>query len=323
LDDPLIWLRAIHFAATTMVTGGVLFHAFIAAPAFRAADGTRVAALVRVRLAMMVWIGLVATVVSGAAWLVLQAERMSEQSLAEVLGQGTVWTVLSETDFGSAWMVRFALAVLLAALLPWLGWSRGTESPGVRAAAVVVSAALIGSLAWAGHGAADSGVEGAVHLAADILHLVAAAAWVGALVPLAVLLRAVRHDKSEAAVALARAAVARFSSLGIASVGTLVVTGAVNTWVLAGSVAALLDTDYGRLLLAKVALFLVMLSFGAINRLWLTPRLDHAPKGAGVPPAIRHIERNSLIEAALGAVIIAMVGLLGTLPPGLQDQAIN
>jgi putative copper resistance protein D len=321
LDDPLIWLRAIHFAATMMVTGGVLFHAFIAEPAFRAADGTRVAALVRARLAVMVWIGLTAAVVSGAAWLVLLAERMSEQSLAEVLGQGTVWTVLSETDFGSAWMVRFALAALLAAMLPWLGWSR--ESPRMRAAAVVVSAALIGSLAWAGHGAADTGLEGAIHLAADILHLVAAAAWVGALIPLAVLLRAVRRDGSEAAVVVARAAVTRFSSLGIASVATLVVSGSVNTWALAGSVAALLDTDYGRLLLAKVALFLVIASFGAVNRLWLTPRLDHAPKGAGVPPAIRQIERNSLIEAALGAVVIAMVGLLGTLPPGLQDQAMN
>src|SRR5258707_4958831 len=110
-----------------VVTGGVLFHAFIAEPALRAADGTRLAALVRARSAMLAWIGLVATVVSGAAWLVVQAERMAEQSLAEVLGHGTVWTVLSETDFGSDWMVRFALAVLLAAMLPRLGSLHWTE----------------------------------------------------------------------------------------------------------------------------------------------------------------------------------------------------
>jgi putative copper resistance protein D len=193
----------------------------------------------------------------------------------------------------------------------------------VRAAAVLLSAALIGSLAWAGHAAAGDGVEGTIHLAADILHLVAAAAWVGALIPLALLLGAARRDQSEAAVAVARAAVLRFSSLGIASVGTLVATGLVNTWVLAGSVAALVETDYGHLLLVKVVLFLVMLSFSAINRLWLTPRLAHAPKAAGAPPAMRQIERNSLIEAGLGAIIILIVGLLGTLPPALQDQAIN
>jgi copper resistance protein D len=323
VDEPLIWLRAIHFAATMMVTGGLLFDAFVAEPAFRAADATHAAALVRGRLAKMVWIGLVATIVSGAAWLVLLAERMSEQSLTEVLGQGTVWTVLSETDFGSAWTVRLVFAVLLAAILPSIGWSRGTQTPRLRAAAVVVAVALVGSLAWAGHGGADTGIEGAIHLAADIAHLIAAAAWVGALIPLALLLRAMRREASEAAVAVARAAVTRFSSLGIASVGALVVSGSINTWVMAGSVAALLETDYGRLLLAKVALFLVMLAFGAINRLWLTPRLDRAPKGVGAPSAIRQIECNSLIEAALGAVVIAMVGLLGTLPPGLQEQAMN
>jgi putative copper resistance protein D len=320
LDDPLIWVRAIHFGGTMTVTGGVFFLAFIAAPAFHAADGARVAARVRARLAMMTWLGLAVTVLSGAAWLVLMAERMSELSLEEVLAQGSVWTALSETDFGSAWMVRFALAVLLAAMLPWLDVPRRTRSPRMRAAAVVVSAALTGGLAWAGHAAAGAGLEGAVHLAADILHLVAAAAWVGALMPLALVLRAARRDQSAAGVAVGRAAVLRFSSLGIASVGTLVVSGSVNTWVLAGSVAALVETDYGHLLVAKVVLFLVMLSFGAINRLWLTPRLTHALKAAAAPPAMRQIERNSLIEVSLGAIIIVIVGLLGTLPPGLQTE---
>jgi putative copper resistance protein D len=296
----------------------VFFLTWIAEPAFRAAGHTPVAARIRARLAMMAWIGLAAAALSGAAWPVLLAERTSEQSLAEVFGQGTVWTLLSETDFGSAWMVRFGLAVLLGAMLPWL-----TRSQPVRAAAVLLSAALIGTLAWAGHAAAGDGVEGAIHLTADLLHLLAAAAWVGALIPLTQLLRAVRRDQSEAAVAVARATVLRFSWLGIASVGTLVATGSVNTWVLAGSVAALVETDYGQLLLVKVALFLVMLSFGAINRLWLTPRLADVPKAAGAPPAMRQIERNSLIEAGLGAIIILIVGLLGTLPPGLQDPAIN
>jgi putative copper resistance protein D len=320
LDDPLIWARAIHFGATMMVTGGMFFLAFIAEPAFHVADGARVAVPVRAHLVMMTWIGLAVTVLSGAAWLVLLAERMSELSLGEVLAQGSVWTVLSETDFGSAWMARFALAILLAAVLPWLDVPSRTRSQSVRAAAVVLSAALIGTLAWAGHAAAGAGAEGAVHLVADILHLVAAAAWVGALIPLALLLRAARRDRSEAAVAVARAAVLRFSSLGVASVGTLVASGSVNTWVLAGSMAALIETDYGHLLVAKVALFLVMLSFGAINRLWLTPRLAYAPKAAVPPSAIRQIERNSLIEAGVGAIIIVIVGLLGTLPPGLQTE---
>jgi putative copper resistance protein D len=248
---------------------------------------------------------------------------MSELPVAEVFSQGIVWTVLSETDFGYAWMVRLVLIGLLAAVLPWLGPSRRARSHRMRAAGVAVSAGLVGTLAWAGHAAASSGIEGAIHLSADILHLVAAAAWFGSLIPLALLLCAARRDQAAASVVIARTAVVRFSLLGVASVGTLVATGAVNTWFLAGSVPALVGTDYGHLLVVKVALFLVMLLFGAVNRLWLTPRLLNAPSAAGRAEALRQIERNSLIETALGTIIIVIVGLLGTLPPGLQDQAIN
>jgi copper resistance protein D len=323
LDDPLIWVRAIHFGATLMVMGGAFFLAFIAEPAFGGLDDTHVAARVRFQLATTAWIGLAVTLISGAAWLVLQSERMSELSLAEVFSQGIVWTVLSETDFGHAWQARLALIGLLAAILPWLAPSRRARSHRMRAAAVAVSAGLVGTLAWAGHAAASSGIEGAIHLSADILHLVAAAAWFGSLIPLALLLRAARRDQATTSVAVARKAVLRFSPLGVASVGTLVATGAVNTWFLTGSMPALVGTEYGRLLLVKVALFLVMLLFGAINRLWLAPRLVHAPSAAAGAETLRRIERNSLIEVGLGTIIIVIVGLLGTMPPGLQDQAID
>jgi putative copper resistance protein D len=318
LDDPLIWVRAIHFGATMLVMGGVIFDAFIAAPAFRA-TAAPVGARVRSRLAVLAWVGLAVTVLSGAAWLVLLSERMSDLSFAEVFAQGTLWTVLSETDFGVDWGVRLVLAGLLAAV--W-AWGRVSHSYHRRSGAIAVAAGLVGTLAWAGHAAASAGLDGAVHLTADILHLIAAAAWFGSLIPLALLLRAARGVPEESAVAAARTAVLRFSQLGIASVVTLAATGLVNTWVLAGSLTALVATDYGRLLMLKVALFLVMLLFAAINRLWLTPRLVHAPTAAVATDALRRIERNSLIEAGLGTIIIAIVGLLGTLPPGLEDAPI-
>jgi len=311
LDDPLIWVRALHFAATMMVTGGVLFLIFIAEPAFRAAGDTQVAARVRSSLAWTAWVALAVTVLSGAAWLLLLAQRVSEQSVAEVLSQGTLWTVLTQTDFGLAWTIRLAIAALLAVALPL--------SARLRVVAITAAAALVGALAWAGHAAAREGAPGAIHLVSDILHLVAAAAWFGALIPLALLLFAVRHAAT--GLPVAREAVRRFSPLGILSVGTLVVSGAVNTWMLTGSVEALVGTDYGRLLTLKIGLFLVMLSFGAINRLWLSPRT------AGAPPiaagALWRIERNSLIEVLLGTIIIVIVGLLGTLPPGLEDLSNN
>jgi len=102
---------------------------------------------------------------------------------------------------------------------------------------VALAAAFTGTLVWAGHGAGGLGFAAILHQAADFLHLVAAAAWVGTLV--ALLLISVANDA--AATAIPRIAAVRFSTFGIVSVGTLLVTGIINTWYLAGSIPALVD----------------------------------------------------------------------------------
>lgn len=317
--DPLIWARLIHFTATIAVTGAIFFLGLVAEPAFRKAKvAGSMFADTRRRLAAISWIGLAATILSGAAWLVLQAAQMADLPFVEALSEGTAWTVLSETDFGQAWTARLVLAALLAASLPWRAISNPTLSRQRAAAAIAAAAALVGTLAWAGHGAAGAGVEGGLHLAADVLHLIAGAAWVGALVPLALLLRAALSQLDHAGFTVATAAVVRFSMLGIASVGALLISGIVNTWILTGSIQALIGTQYGRLLLAKIALFMVMLSFAAANRFWLTPRLVILSDTNAIKVAMRQVRRNALIEAALGVLVIFIVSILGTMSPGLE-----
>ena len=88
-------------------------------------------------------------------------------------------------------------------------------------------------------------------------------------------------------------------------------TGVVNGSILVGSFRALLATDYGRLLLFKVALFAAMLAFAAMNRFWLTPRLA----GGRPRDAVRGLIRNCVIENALGLAIFAIVGVLGAIHP--------
>lgn len=318
MDDPLIWWRAIHFAATLMVAGVAFFLAFVAEPAFAfAGKRADLPAGVRSRLVAMAWVSLLLVVVSGVAWLILLAQQISEGTLTAVLWDGIVWIVLTKTGFGTAWAVRFGLVVLLTISLP-IGPARASALR--QSVAVCAAAALVGALGFAGHAAAGSGIEGLVHLAADIVHLVAAAAWVGALVPLAMLLHAAGRNPDQPAMAVARTATQRFSALGVASVGALLASGIVNTWVLAGSLAALFGTDYGRLLLAKVALFLVMVAVAAVNRRLLTPRLVQELDPAASRNALRRLRNNSLIEAAIAAIILLIVGALGTLPPGLHDE---
>jgi putative copper resistance protein D len=315
LADPLIWVRAVHFASTVSVAGVAFFLVFVGEPAFRPAHrNARVPAIVRARLAQIAWIGLAFVFVSGAAWLVLRAGQMSDLPVAAVFSEGVIWTVLSDTHFGYLWMGRFALTVLLAgAFYPFdfrSQWRRG--------AAVALAAGLTGTLAFAGHAGAGAGAEGTVHLTADIWHLIAAGAWVGSLVPLALLLHAA-DDGDPLSIEIAREATRRFSTLGVASVGTLLATGIVNTWVLVGSIQALFGTDYGRLLLVKVALFLGMLSIAAVNRLRLTPRLVQRRDASTGQCALRRLRNNSLIEATVGAIILGLVAVLGTLSPGLNE----
>ncbi|MGA8611677.1 MAG: copper homeostasis membrane protein CopD [Xanthobacteraceae bacterium] len=319
MNDPLIFERAIHFAATIMAAGTVFFVAFVAEPALRKAANDTLALTLFARLRWIAWFCFAFALVSGAAWFVLTAASMSGQPVADVYAQDVLWTVLSETDFGNDWLVRLILACGLAGVSVAFISAQGVKSARLKAAAVILAAAFAGSLAWAGHAIGGQGIEGLIHPIADILHLIAAAVWVGALVPLALLLAMTGQDADTHAVA--RTATLRFSTLGIVSVATILLTGIINTWYLSGSIDALTETQYGHLLLIKIALFFAMVGVAAFNRLRLTPRLVENPlvenpDAAAARNARRQLGRNAVIEAAMGAAIIAIVAALGTLPPG-------
>jgi copper resistance protein D len=258
------------------------------------------------------------TLLSGAAWFVLVSASISDQPLETVLSDGSILqAVLLDTDFGRDWLLRLLLIVLLAGLL---AAELGETHDGrgfLELAVVVVAAGLAGTVAWAGHGIGGAGLPGSVHLAADFVHLIAAAAWVGGLLPLAIILAAAGRASS---LAVARTVSMRFSAYGIVAVGALFFTGAINTWYLAGSIRALTETDYGHLLLVKIALFLIMLGLATVNRIWLTPALAANAGQGRMRDAFRQLRRNVAIEIGAGATILSVVAVLGvTPPPGLGE----
>jgi putative copper resistance protein D len=321
LDDTLIALRALQFAATVSAAGAVFFRACVAEPAFRAAAGgaveTAAVPMLRFRIATIAWTSLGFVIASSLGWLAVETAQMSDVSLSALSGSAA-WTVLSDTNFGSVWLARLLIMALFAAALLREA-RRPIELPRNNALRVTLAAVLVGSLAFAGHAAAGEGIEGSIHLVSDILHLFGAAAWLGALLPLAALLGPAQR-KGEPALEVARIATLRFSTLGIVSVGTLLATGIINSWVLVGGVSALFETDYGRLLVLKIALFLVMLSVAAINRTRLTPRLVQESDVSAARGAMRQLRINCMIEMALGAIILVIVGALGTLPPAAHED---
>ena len=314
MNDALIAMRTIHLAATAVTAGAVVFLVLVASPAWRAAADLAASGYRR-RILRMAAVGLTVAVLSGAARVVLEAASMSGRPLAATFTEGTLWTVLTRTTFGVTADVWTALAISLAACLAFLGTRRWATW-----IAPLLAASLLGALAWSGHAAATDGLDGHLHLAADALHLIAAGTWLGSLVALAVLLATACRHSDPAWRDIAAAATLRFSMLGIASVTTLLGSGIVNAWFLAGSLPALLGTAYGRLLLIKIALFGAMVSVAAANRLRLTPRLAHSLSSEDHGKALRQLTRNTLIEVALGLIVLVIVGALGTLPPGIHVQ---
>jgi copper resistance protein D len=319
MNDPLIYVRAVHYAATITAVGVVFFSVFIAEPAFRkSGDGPPAPAMLRAQLTWMFWLGLAVAVVSGAAWFVLVAQSMSDSPFTDLFSQGMLRIVLLRTGFGRDWLARLILACLLAAMLAFLLRGRSGKAPVSDAIAVAFASGLVGTLAFAGHAVGARGVEGILHPAADFAHLVAAVAWVGMLLPLALLLAAVAHENTSSGVA--HTAVRRFSNFGLVVVAALLVTGIINALYLAGSITAITETDYGRLLLIKIALFLVMVAIAAVNRLVWTPRVVR-DESAG-RDALGRLRHNAAIEAGLGAIIVVIVAVLGvTPPPALHPQA--
>jgi putative copper resistance protein D len=288
LFDPLILVRGIHMAATVLAAGTVAFMALIAdVPALRR------------QLIVSIWIALAAAILSGLAWLVWLSADIYGASIITVCLNGGVWSVLTETRFGLVWAVRLGLALLLGIVIVW---------PATRLLQLAAAAGLLALIALIGHAGATPGTAGQIHLVSDMVHLLAAGAWVGALPALALLFYRARTSGDTGWGAHAVATTRRFSLLGMVSVGALLASGVINSWNLLGGPRDLATTDYGRLVLIKIGLFIAMVGIAAVNRFQLTPRLPEA----GV---LRKLQRNSLAETGLGLCALLVVGALGTLSP--------
>ncbi|MGJ7515574.1 copper homeostasis membrane protein CopD [Pseudomonas baetica] len=242
--------------------------------------------------------------VAGIVWL---ASAMSGESDIAALRPHIEMMVL-ETDVGLAWTVRI-IALVVAAIATML--NRRAPTLSVLLATIAGGIALA-SLAWSGHGAMDEGVW---HFTADILHLLAGGAWLGALVAFAWMSRGdALHTENH--VRLLARAVTRFESVGAVIVVVIAVTGVVNYLYIAGpKIEGVLLGTYGILLFAKVALFTGMLVLAALNRFHLGPLLARSLRNGQYRVAANALRRSVVVELAAAALIVGLVAWLGTLSP--------
>ncbi|WP_077192984.1 copper resistance CopC/CopD family protein [Streptomyces lydicus] len=136
---------------------------------------------------------------------------------------------------------------------------------GLGIGGVIVATGLAATWAMAEH--ASTGLQPAVAMPVDVLHLLAVAAWLGGLATLLVSLYW--------GPPVERTAVRRFSRIAFGSVVVLAATGVYQSWRQVGTWSALTGTAYGRLLLLKVGLVAVLVGIAWVSRRW-TARLGEA-----------------------------------------------
>jgi copper transport protein len=213
----------------------------------------------------------------------------------------------------SAGQGRLAVVVLL--LLA--GWGAARYP---RAAALPAASGL-GALAASGH--ANSASAGLLAVGVDWLHLLAAAAWLGGIALIAVVWGpALRRGPARTRIAVARDVLPVFGRVALPAFGLAVATGGASALIELGSIAALWQTDYGRVLLVKMGLVGLVALLSYVHALRLRPRLleGHAPD--------MRLERRHWrllrTEPFVGLGVVAAVAVLVAFPlPPRQIRADN
>ncbi|PTR15984.1 copper homeostasis membrane protein CopD [Pseudomonas sp. GV085] len=248
-----------------------------------------------------------------SAGMVLMASTMSgESDVAEL--RPHIEMMLFETDVGLAWAVRMiALAVVGLAL------TFHSRAPGISLVIAATAGGIaLASLAWSGHGAMDEDSRRYWHFTADILHLLIAGAWLGALLAFA-LMAQTRALQTEAHIRLLARAVKRFELAGALIVVIITLTGVVNYLFIVGpKLDEVLRSHYGVLLTIKVLLFAGMLVLAALNRFHLGPLLEQSLREGQYRTAAHALRRSVVVEMAAAVLIVGLVAWLGTLSPEVE-----
>lgn len=246
------------------------------------------------------------------AGMVLMVRTMSgESDVAEL--RPHLEMMLFETDVGLAWAVRMtALAIAGVALM------LNPRAPGISLVIAATGGIALASLAWSGHGAMDEGGRRFWHFTADILHMLAAGAWLGALLAFA-LMAQTRALQNAAHIRLLARAVKRFEGVGALIVVIITVTGVVNYLFIVGpKLDEVLLSHYGILLAIKVLLFAGMLVLAALNRFHLGPLLEQSLREGQYRVAAHALRRSVVLEMAAAVLIVGLVAWLGTLSPEVE-----
>ena len=308
---PYVLIRWASFLALILMVGAVVFRNGVLVRLQRAGaldDGAlRVA---EYRTAM---VGLSATgalLVSAIARVLAQTAAMfGVESVADL---SLVGTIVGETAWGTGWTVQVLIAALALLSFEMIRRQRCMRTELWWYTALAATLVLAFTPAMTGHAmAVTDGSRRAI--LADGLHIIGGGAWIGTLALLLIAgLPAAGEEEQHDSVSVVRALVRTFSPLALGSAAGIVATGAFAAWLHIGSVPALWQSDYGRVLLAKLGALGIVVAIGAYNFLRIQPAL-------ATSLGIRRLRWLAVLELAFAVIVLLITAVLVATPTARED----
>jgi len=289
------FVRWAYFLSLALLLGGLGFRLLIGREELPPAAERRFYAIVG--------IGVVATLEVGIVAFILRAEDALQLPFVRLL-YGDLSSISSGTRFGVAF-TAMTLGYALVAAFVFLAWL--TDRRFLLWPALVLGIGFASGLSLSGHSAVDPGSSWLSELA-DWAHLSAAALWIGGLVQLAFVV-------FPKAPALRRTALLRFSRLAGGLIAVVLAAGVYLSIVRLPQLSDLWTFGYGRVLLVKLGLVVLALTWGAVHH-FVVQSLRTGDTRVSEGTIFSRLPRSLAGESAVGmAILLAAAVLVDSKPP--------
>ncbi len=248
-------------------------------------------------------IGLMLVFASNIAMLAIQSFRLETSAFDAI-----------QTTFGSSWIIRMVITVVLLGIWFWLDRKKKMTEKN-QSPMLVLSLLLIGTSSMIGHGAASGEMSAFV---LDYIHNLVAAIWIGGIIYFSfILLPTFSSLENVVNEKMSLVMIPRFSIVFVIAVGIVIITGPTLMWLLESNVGLITESIYGKLIIAKIVIAAIMVVLGGFFQFKLQKSAEISLNSKSFS-VHRKLRKSLKVDAVLGIILLGVVALLanGTLPAG-------